>query len=91
MRRRVCFCTFVTSLANNNVFSLQFLMLKGPDIDGEKVECMEHCEKFWFWLQSKGISSHRSAIVKAVAQKMNGMMGNTIYDPNLYEEDSDEE
>ncbi|KAL3792842.1 hypothetical protein ACHAWO_013957 [Cyclotella atomus] len=68
----------------------KFMMLKGPDTADEKVECMEHCEKFWFWLQSKGISAHRSAIVKAVAQKMNGALPG-IYDSSLYEEDEEED
>lgn len=66
-------------------------MLKGPDTEDDKVECMEHCEKFWYWLQSKGVSAHRSAVVKAIAQKVNGMMGNKIYDPSLYEDDEEED
>jgi len=44
-------------------------MLKGPDQDGRKVESYEHTEKFWYFLKNKGISAHRSAIVKAVAEK----------------------
>ena len=68
----------------------KFLMLKGPDIDDNKVESMEHCEKFWYWLQDKGISAHRSAIVKAIALKVNGLLPG-VYDPDLYDEDEDEE
>ena len=34
----------------------KFLMLKGPDIDGHKVESYEHTEKFWFFLKNKGIT-----------------------------------
>ncbi|CAM9665285.1 unnamed protein product, partial [Choristocarpus tenellus] len=49
----------------------KFLSLRGPDIDGEKVDCVEHCDKFWYWLQSKGINSHRSGIVNAIAEKVN--------------------
>ncbi len=70
--------------------SFQFLMLKGPDTAESKVECMEHCEKFWYWLQSKGVSAHRSAIVKAIAQKVNGIMPG-VYDPALYDEEEEEE
>ena len=70
---------------------IQFLMLKGPDSDDNKVESMEHCEKFWYWLQDKGISAHRSAIVKAIAMKVNGLLPG-VYDPDLYDDDeSDEE
>jgi hypothetical protein len=65
-------------------------MLKGPDTDGNKVESMEHCEKFWYWLQDKGISAHRSAIVKAIAMKVNGLLPG-VYDPDLYDGESDEE
>merc|ERR1712029_1218949 len=65
----------------------KFLLLKGPDDDENKVDSMEHCEKFWYWLQDKGISAHRSAIVKAVAMKSNGLFPG-IYDPDLYEEES---
>ena len=66
-------------------------MLKGPDSDDNKVESMEHCEKFWYWLQDKGISAHRSAIVKAIAMKVNGLLPG-VYDPDLYDDDeSDEE
>ena len=35
----------------------KFLMLKGPDEDGIKVESIEHVEKFWHWLKNRGISS----------------------------------
>lgn len=36
-----------------------------------KVDCVEHCDKFWYWLQSKGINSNRSGIVNAIAEKVN--------------------
>ena len=65
--------------------SWQFLALKGPDQDGSpKVESMEHCEKFWLWLESMGISSHRSAIVKAIALRVNEFLPG-VYDPDLYD------
>lgn len=66
----------------------KFLMLKGPDDAENKVESMEHCEKFWYWLQDKGISAHRSAIVKAVACKVNGLFPG-VYDPDLYDDDDE--
>lgn len=68
----------------------QFLMLKGPD-DGEtKVECPEHCDKFWFWLQQKNISSHRSAIVKAIAEKVNRLIPGIYEESDLKKEEDDE-
>ena len=67
----------------------KFLMLKGPDTDGHKVESLEHCEKFFQFLKNRGISSHRSAIVKAIAEKSATFFAN-IYDANEYESDEDE-
>ena len=36
-----------------------------------KVDSVEHCDKFWYWLQAKGINSNRSGIVNAIAEKVN--------------------
>eukprot|EP00594_Rhizosolenia_setigera_P003134 CAMPEP_0178956048 /NCGR_PEP_ID=MMETSP0789-20121207/9985_1 /TAXON_ID=3005 /ORGANISM="Rhizosolenia setigera, Strain CCMP 1694" /LENGTH=113 /DNA_ID=CAMNT_0020637829 /DNA_START=173 /DNA_END=514 /DNA_ORIENTATION=+ len=68
----------------------KFLSLKGPDEEDEKVDSLEHMEKFWQYLASRGISSHRSAIVKAIAEKMNSFLPG-IYDPEQYESDEDED
>ena len=65
-------------------------MLKGPDSDENKVEFMEHCEKFQYWLQDRGISARRSAIVKAIALKVNGLLPG-VYGPDLYDDDEDDE
>uniref|UniRef100_A0A7S2R0A3 Uncharacterized protein n=1 Tax=Eucampia antarctica TaxID=49252 RepID=A0A7S2R0A3_9STRA len=75
-----------------NTFQLigKFLMLKGPDEDDMKIDCMEHMEKFWYWLKQKGIKSHRSAIVKAIGEKINTMIPG-IYDASIYAEDDDDE
>lgn len=74
-----------------NTFQLigRFLMLKGPDVDGNKVETREHMQKFWYFLQETGISSHRSGIVRCIAEKVNGMMPG-IYDASQYDEDDDD-
>jgi hypothetical protein len=46
----------------------KFLMLKGPGTNGKNdVEPVVHTEKFWCWLQNRGIASYRSAIVRAVS------------------------
>eukprot|EP00904_Undaria_pinnatifida_P001196 jgi/Undpi1/11077/HiC_scaffold_30.g13375.m1 len=49
----------------------KFLSLRGPDKDGHEVDSVEHCDKFWYWLQAKGINSNRSGIVNAIAEKVN--------------------
>lgn len=67
-------CISPRVIAHSSGPGSQFLMLKGPDSEDNKVESMEHCEKFWYWLQDKGISAHRSAIVKAIALKVNGLL-----------------
>jgi len=68
----------------------KYLMLKGPDSDEHTVECIEHSEKFWHYLKAVGISAHRSAIVKAVAEKAAAFFPG-IYDANMYDEEEDEE
>jgi hypothetical protein len=69
----------------------KYLMLKGPDSDEHSVDCVEHSEKFWHFLKSIGIVAHRSAIVKAIAEKAAGFFPG-IYDANYYDDDdSDDE
>lgn len=78
--------------AITNTYQLfgKYLMLKGPDEDEHKVESVEHSEKFWQYLKTRGIASHRSAIVKAVAEKA-ATFFKGIYDANMYEDDEDDE
>ena len=75
-----------------NTFQLigKFLMLRGPDDEENKVTTREHMEKFWYYLQEKGISSHRSGIVRCIAEKVNSMMPG-IYDASEYADDSDDD
>ncbi|CAB9510873.1 expressed unknown protein [Seminavis robusta] len=68
----------------------KYLMLKGPDKNGNKVEPLEHNEKFWWFLKNIGITAHRSAIVKAIAEK-SATYFRDIYDANLYESEEEEE
>ena len=53
----------------------KYFMMKGPDSvdeDGNHVAvgCAMHNDRFWYWLKDKGISAHRSAICKAIAEKV---------------------
>lgn len=69
----------------------KFLMLKGPGDEPEiEVTPVEHAEKFWYHLKNLGITSHRSAIVKAIAEKSATFFAG-IYDANIYEEDDDDD
>lgn len=51
----------------------RYLLLKGPDDKEHKVSCVEHCDKFWAFLQSKGVNSYRSGIVQCIAEKVRGL------------------
>lgn len=66
----------------------KFLMLRGPDSEDHKVESMEHTEKFWQWLKAKGITAHRSAIVRAVAEK-SATFFHGIYDAAEWEDEEE--
>jgi hypothetical protein len=68
----------------------KYLSLKGPDTDEEQVESYLHNEKFWLWLKMKGISAHRSAIVKSIAEKSATFFPG-FYDANAYGDSDDEE
>lgn len=68
----------------------KFLMLKGPGHGDEiMVQPIEHTQKFWEFLKNRGIASHRSAIVRAIAEK-SATFFNDIYDANDYEDDDEE-
>ena len=62
------------------------LIGKYLSLKGEGVETREHCDRFWSWLQQKGINAHRSAIVLAIAQKCEVMFPNT-FDESVYEDE----
>lgn len=66
-----------------------YLKLKGPDREDGPVDCYEHNEKFWQFLKERGISAHRSAVVRAIAEKLSVTFPG-LYDPNLYEMDESE-
>eukprot|EP00529_Nitzschia_sp_RCC80_P033347 CAMPEP_0113461242 /NCGR_PEP_ID=MMETSP0014_2-20120614/11434_1 /TAXON_ID=2857 /ORGANISM="Nitzschia sp." /LENGTH=131 /DNA_ID=CAMNT_0000352985 /DNA_START=98 /DNA_END=493 /DNA_ORIENTATION=+ /assembly_acc=CAM_ASM_000159 len=68
----------------------QFLMLKHPGANGEPIDPVEHTESFWYWLKNIGVKSHRSAIVKAIAEKSATFFAG-IYDANAYEDDEDDD
>lgn len=78
--------------AITNTYQLfgKYLMLKGPDSDDHKVESFEHSDKFWEYLKTRGIAAHRSAIVRAVAERAATMFPG-IYDANLYDVEDDDD
>lgn len=58
----------------------KFLMLKTINREtNEPIDCAHHCDKFWQWLRAKGVDTHRSDIVMAIAEKANIMIPG-VYD-----------
>jgi len=54
----------------NGVDTTYALIGKYLTLKGEGVESVEHCDRFFWWLDEIGASKgHRSAIVQAIAQK----------------------
>ncbi|KAH9259981.1 hypothetical protein BASA81_001742 [Batrachochytrium salamandrivorans] len=47
----------------------KFLALKGAGMEPK-----DHMDAFWFYLQARGVDSHRSGIVLSIAQKVDLMM-----------------
>ena len=46
---------------------------------GEGASSAEQCDAMWYWLQGKGVSSHRAGIVHCIAEKVNTMI------PGMYD------
>ncbi|KAG5180527.1 hypothetical protein JKP88DRAFT_185579 [Tribonema minus] len=68
-------------VANTYQLIGKFLSLKGGDDSGKTIQTIEHCDRFWYWLKEMGISSYRSGIVNAIAEKCNTWI------PGIYDED----
>ena len=47
----------------------KFLSLKGKGMSSK-----EHMDAFWFYLKARGVDSHRSGIVDAIARKVDVMI-----------------
>ncbi len=63
----------------------KFLLLKTLDEKtGLVISSQEHCNAFWMYLKHKGLSSHRTGIVQAIAEKTSVMMPG-IYDSSEFE------
>jgi hypothetical protein len=59
-----------TRITNAHQLIGQYLMLKGPDDETNQCSVRELNQKFWYFLKTKGIVSHRSAIVLAIYLKI---------------------
>lgn len=83
----------IETLRITNTYQLigAYLMLKGPEANGETVTVSELNQKFWFFLKMKGISAHRSAIVLAISEKVSTFFTG-FYDANsAFDDDAEED
>lgn len=63
----------------------KFLSFYGyNDQTGKMVTTKEHCDLFLRYLKNKGLTSHRAAIVQAIAEKANATFPG-IYDYNAFD------
>jgi hypothetical protein len=81
----------MTRITNTHQLIGQYLMLKGPDDDDHSCSIRELNQKFWYFLKTKGITAHRSAIVLAIYLKVASFFPD-LSDMNEedYEDDNDE-
>ena len=74
------------TLQENGVFTTHQLMGKFLSLSEEETDCVELCDKFYFWLQSVGVNSHRGAIVSALGEKL-AIIVPGIYDSDIYNDE----
>lgn len=72
-------------LQNNGIFTTHQFMGKFLSLSEEETDCVELCDKFYFWLQLIGVHSHRGAIITALGEKL-AIIVPGIYDSEIYEE-----
>lgn len=75
----------VTAFKANGVSTTYQLFGKFLSLKDEDVGSVEHCERFYLWLNSVGTAAgSRGAVVLAVAEKLN-MTFTGLYDASMYE------
>ena len=79
----------VTAFKNNDITTTYQLFGKFLSLKDEGVGSVEHCERFYLWLNSVGTApGTRGAVVLAVAEKLN-MSFTGLYDASMYESTED--
>lgn len=66
-------------LKKDGISTTHQLIGKFLSLSEEDTDSVELCDKFYFWLQSIGVSAYRGSIVSAIAEKLN------ILAPNMYD------
>jgi len=69
----------IKKLKKENISTTFALMGKFLILKEKGVEPIEHCDRFFYWLTSVGITSHKHTITQAIAQKLD------ISFPGIYE------
>ena len=72
----------------NEIFTTHQLMGKFLSLSEEETDCVELCDKFYFWMQLIGVHSHRGAIVSALGEKL-AIIVPDIYDSEIYNDEID--
>ena len=70
----------------NGIYTTHQLIAKFLSLSEEETDCVELCDKFYFWMQLIGIHSHRGAIVTALGEKISIFIPG-IYDSEIYNDD----
>ena len=74
----------------NGIFTTHQLMSKFLSFSEEETDCVELCDKFYFWMKMIGINSHRGAIVRALGEKLTITIPG-IYDSKMFDEDKEKD
>lgn len=71
-------------LKKDGITTTHQLIGKFLSLSEEDTDSVELCDKFYFWLQSIGVTSYRGSIVSSIAEKTNILVPN-LYDADIYE------
>ena len=72
-------------LKKDGIHTTHQLIGKFLSLSEEDTDCIELCDKFYFWLQSIGVNSHRGPIVSAIGEKTMILVPG-VYDCDAYDE-----
>lgn len=74
------------ALRANDISTTWQLMAKYLSLKGEKVESVDHNDRFYWWLKSTGTAAgYRAGVVHAIASKMDSAFAG-LYNVDIYEE-----
>ena len=66
-----------------NAFAVAVAAIGAGVTKGDGMSVIEHCDRFYYWLQHKGVNAGRNNVVKALGDKCEVFMPG-IYDESVY-------